>query len=163
MPSVTFRATHASRRSGGTAAAFITATLEPVPGEDVVHPLGDVPGPRVRGVDQHPATRHALGGHQVQQGLLLGVDPVLRQGRDLHEDVAGTGIEHRLASGAAVGVGQERLQVGGQQALGAVLQRLGEGVPERLEHVGVGAALGEPRRVLVRAQRGHLHLLVVGR
>ena len=80
---------------------------EPVPGEDVVHPPGDVPGARVGGVDQHPPSLHSLGGHQVDERSLLQVELLHRQGRHLHDDLAVPGVDGRLPLGAAVGVGQK--------------------------------------------------------
>ena len=99
-------------------------------GEDVVHPPGDVPSTGVGRVDQHPAPVHPLGGHQVDERLLLRVEPVLRQGRYLDDDVLGPWIEDRLPPGAAVGVGQERLEVGRQQPLGTILQGVREAQEE---------------------------------
>ena len=61
------------------------------------------------------------------------------------------------------GVGEERLQVGGQQPLRALLQRLRQLLSQLLEDVVVGAALGVPRRVLLGVHRGQHHLLLVGR
>ena len=134
-----------------------------MPGEDVVHPLGDVPGPCVRGVDQHPAAFEPLGGHQVHQGLLLGVEPLLAEGRDLHDHVPAPGVEDRLPPGAAVRVGQQGLQVGRQQPLRASLESLSQLQPQLLVHRGVGAALGVARRVLLGVHRGEQDLLgVVG-
>ena len=88
---------------------------EPVPGEHVVHPHGDVTGAGVRGVDQHPAALHPLRRHHVDEGLLLRVEPLLAEGRHLHDDVAAPVVEDRLPLGAAFGVGEQRLQVGHQQ------------------------------------------------
>ena len=58
IPCFTLSATHASRRSG------------------------------VRRVDQHPAVSHALGGYQVDEGLLPGVELLLGEGRRLDDGVA---------------------------------------------------------------------------
>ena len=65
--------------------------------------------------------------------------------------------------GAAVRVGEERLEVGRQQPLGARLQRLGQLLLQLLEHVVVGAALGVAGGVLLRVHRGQEDLLVVVR
>ena len=118
---------------GGHGVGFHHRHPEPVPGEDVVHPLGDVPGAGVRRVDQHPAPLHALRRHQVHQGLLLGVELLSRQGRHLHDDVTAPGVEDRLPLGAALGVGQEGLKVGRQQPLGASLERLRQLLAQLLE------------------------------
>ena len=134
---------------------------EPVAGEDVLHPSRDVAGTRVGHVDQRPAPGQPLGGHQVYEGLLLGVEALLGEGRDLHDEVAAPGVEDRLALGAAVGVGQEGLEVRRQQALRAGLQRLRQLLLQRLEHPVVGAALGVARRVLLRVHRGQEDLFVV--
>ena len=163
MPCLTLSATHASRLVRGHRVGLHHRHPEPVPGEDVVHPPGDVPGARVGGVDQHPAALHALRRHQVHQRLLLRVELVLGQGRHLHDDVAAPGVEDRLPLGAAVGVGEQGLQVGRQQPLGASLERLRQLLPQLLEHGVVGAALGVARRVLLRVHRGQENLLgVVG-
>ena len=61
MPRFTLSATHASRRSEATASHH--RHPEPVPGGDVVHPPGDVPSARLRGVYQHPPSLDTLGGH----------------------------------------------------------------------------------------------------
>ena len=136
---------------------------EPVPGEDVLHPPGDVPGPRVGHVDQRPAPRQPLRRHQVHQGLLLGVELLLGQGRHLDDDVARPGVEDRLALGAAFGVGEERLQVRCEQPFRAALERLRQLLAQFLVHRVVGAALGVARRVLLRVHRGQEDLLVVVR
>ena len=122
---------------------------EPVPCEHVVHPLGDVPGAGVRRVDQHPAALHPLRRHHVDEGLLLGVELLLRQGRHLDDDVAAPGVEDRLTPGAAVRVGQQGLQVGRQQPLRASLEGLSQLQPQLLVHGVVGAALGVARRILL--------------
>jgi len=61
---------------------------ETVPGEDVVHPPRDVPCSGVGDVDEHAPSRHALGGHQVDERFLLRIEFVLGQRRHLHDDVA---------------------------------------------------------------------------
>ena len=73
------------------------------------------------------------------------------------------GVEDRLPLGATVGVGEERLQVGRQQPLGAALEGLRQLLPQLLEHGVVGRALGVARRVLLRVHRGHEDLLLVVR
>ena len=109
------------------------------------------------------AKLHALRRHEVQDGLLLGVELPLRQRRHLHDDVAAPGVEYRLAPCAAVRVGVERLQVGGQQPLRALLERLRRLLAQLLVHGVVGFALGVPRRVLLRVHAGQEYLLgVVG-
>ena len=50
-----------------------------MPGEDVVHPPGDAPGARVRGVYQHPPSLHPPGGHRVDERALLRVGLLLRR------------------------------------------------------------------------------------
>ena len=135
---------------------------EAVPGEDVVHPLGDVPGSGVGGVDQHPPPLHPLRRHQFQQGFPLGVYLLLRQGRHLHDDVAAPGVEHRLPPGAAVGVGQEGLQVGGKQPLGALGQCVGQGLAQLVEDVVVGPVLGVPDGVRLGVHGAEELLLLVG-
>ncbi len=134
---------------------------EPVPCEHVVHPPGDVPRPRVRGVDQHPAALHPLRRHHVDEGLLLGVEPLLGEGRHLHDHVPAPGVEDRLPPCAAVRVGQQGLQVGRQQPLRASLESLSQLQPQLLVHGVVGAALGVARRVLLRVHAGQHHLLLV--
>ena len=62
---------------------------------------------------------------------------------------------------AAVRVGEEGLQVGRQQPLGAALEGLRQLFPQLLEHGVVGRALGVPGRVLLRVHRGHEDLLLV--
>ena len=120
--------------------------------------LGDGGGRRRLGEDR----RRRLGGYQVQQRLPLGIQPVLRQRRHLHERLARGGIEDRLAAGAAVGVGQQRLQVGPQQPLGALRQGVRQGLPERGEHGRVGAPLRAARRIRCPVQVHQAHLLGVG-
>ena len=43
------------------------------------------------------------------------------------------GVEDRLAPRAAVGIGEQRVQIGGQQRLGALRQRLRQSMPQGLE------------------------------
>ena len=71
------------------------------------------------------------------------------------------GVEHRLAPCAAVRVGEQSLQVGGQQPLRALLQRLRQLLSQLLEHRIVGAALGVARGVLLGVHRGQHHMLLV--
>ena len=150
IPCFTLSATHASRRSGATASAFITATRNPC--RVSMSSIRSVMSLRagVRRVDQHPAALHPLRRHHVDEGLLLGVQLLLRQGRHLDDDVAAPGVEDRLPPGAAVRVGQQGLQVGRQQPLGASLQSLRQLQPQLLVHGVVGAALGVARRILLR-------------
>ena len=76
MPSLTLLATDASRHSG-TPPRPSSPTLFPRVGDEVVYPLGDVHGAGVGGVGQRPASLHPLGGHQVDERLLIGIDPHL--------------------------------------------------------------------------------------
>ena len=78
----------------------------------------DVPRAGVGDVDQHPAPGFPFRRHQVQQGLLLRIHAVFGQGRHLHQRLGALRIEDRLAPGAAIGIGQQGLQVGAQQPLG---------------------------------------------
>ena len=146
MPSFTLSATHFSLRFGATASAFITATLNPCRvRKSSIRPVMSL-RPRMGDVDQHPPSLQPLGGHQVDERLLLRVELLLGQGRHLHDDVARPGVEDRLPPGAAVGVGEQGLQVGRQQPL-----RAGSSAPspapqlQLLEHGVVGAALGVAR------------------
>ena len=75
----------------------------------------------------------------------------------------GPGVEDRLPLGAPFGVGQQGLEVGGQQPLGARLQRVRQLLPELLEHLVVGRPLGVAGPVLLRVHAGHQDLLVVVR
>ena len=88
-------ATQASRFSGATGVGPHHRHPEPVPGEDVVHPPGDVPGARVGGVDQHPPSLHSLGGHQVDERALLQVELLHRLGKS-SLTVAATNTGERL-------------------------------------------------------------------
>ena len=114
------------------------------------------------GIDQHPPARQPFRRHQVHQSLLLGVNLLLGQGRDLDDELAAGRVEDRLAVGAAVGVGQQGLQVSGQQPLGTLLQRLDQRLVQFLEDVVVGAALGEAGQVSLRVHPRQQHLLLVG-
>ena len=119
--------------------------------------------PRMGRVDQHPSPLQPLGGDQVDEGLLLRVQPLLRQRRRLDDDVLGPWIEDRLAPGASVGVGQQRLEVCRQEPLGTGLEGHRQSLPQFREHLVVGAALGVARRVLFGVHRREHHLFLVGR
>ena len=93
MPRFTLSATHALRLSGATASHH--PHPEPVPGGDVVHPPGDVPSARMRGVYQHPPSLHPLGGHRVYERALLRVELLLRLGKS-SLTVAATNTGERL-------------------------------------------------------------------
>ena len=76
MPSLTPLATDASRHSG-TPPRPSSPTRGNRVGDDGVYPRGDVHGAGVGGVGQRPASLHPLGGHQVDERLLIGIDPLL--------------------------------------------------------------------------------------
>ena len=137
---------------------------EAVASEEVVHAPGDVAGTRVGGVDQHPsALPSRSAATRSSKRLLFRVEPLFGERRHLHEHVPGLRVEDGLAPRAAVRVGEERLQVGGQQPLRALRQRLREGGPQRLEDGVVGAPLGEAAGVLLVVHRRKHHPLLVGR
>ena len=71
------------------------------------------------------------------------------------------GVEDRLAPRAAVGIGEQRVQVGGQQRLGALRQRLRQSMPQGVEDLVVGLPLGDTRHVGLPVHRRHQHLLLV--
>ena len=112
--------------------------------QELLHAPGDVARARVGRVDEHPAALEALRGHQVEQRLLLRVELFRREGRDLHQQLLGLRVEDRLAARAAVGIGEERLQVGGEQPAGALREGVRERRPQRPEELVVARALREP-------------------
>ena len=112
--------------------------------------MSRVPG--VGGVDEHPAALEPLG-DEVDERLLLRVQPLPGDGRHLHEQLLGLRVEDRLAARAAVGVGAQRLQVGGQQPPQALRERVRERGPQGLEERVVAAALREARSVRPRVHR----------
>ena len=75
-PLSTLLATDASRHSG-TPPRPSSATRFPHVRAEVIYPLGDVYGAGVGGVGQRPANLHPLGGHQVNERLLIGITPLL--------------------------------------------------------------------------------------
>ena len=98
-------------------------------------------------VDQHPAILQALGDDEVDERLFLWVEPLLGEGRHLHEQLLGLRVEDRLAARAALGVGEQRLQVGRQPPPRALRERVRERRTQRPKELVVGRALGESRRV----------------
>ena len=118
--------------------------------------------PRVGDVDQHPASLQPLGGHQVDQRLLLRVQPLLGQGRHLHDDLAAPGVEDRLPLRAAVGVGEEGLQVRREQPLGTLLERSRQLLLQLFEHLLLYALRWEkPVASFSAVHRGQEYLLFV--
>ena len=81
---------------------------------------------RVRRVDQHPAARQPLGGDEIDERPLFRVELLCRERRHLHEQFLALRVEDRLAARAAVGVGEQRLQVGRQQPPRALRERVSE-------------------------------------
>ena len=99
---------------------------EPVTGQDALHPLGDVSRAGVRRVHQHPAPLQPLRRNEVEECLLLRIDPFLGERGHPHDGHARLGVEDGLAPRAAVRVGEQRLQVRAEQPLGAGRQRLAQ-------------------------------------
>ena len=131
--------------------------------EHVVHAARDVTRSGVSCVDQDAPSRQPFRRDEIEERFLLRVDAILGQRRQQNEWLTGVGIENRLAACAAVGVGEERLQVDGEQPTRAVGQSLDHRMPQLLEQLLVRGLLGEARRVRVVVHRGqHDLLLVVG-
>ncbi len=106
-------------------------------------PRADVPAFRVGDKHQDAPTALALPPHQVHQCLLLRVQHVVRQGRCVGDDLTIPRVEDGFTTRDGVGIRQERLEVGGQEALGAFLEGGRHRLPQLSRELAVGARLGE--------------------
>ena len=161
-PSFTRSATHASRRSGDTASAFITATLKPY---------------RVRMSSIRPVMSRVPCGWRRPAPFSLravqrprgrpGLSPWGRASPRRAAGPARWGCPSRgrrpSRSRAAVGVGEQRLQVSGEQPLGALANACARGMAQGVEDPVVRPPLGEARRVRLPVHGRQQHLLLVGR